>query len=204
MVPPASDQARGCFDTGVQVDVGNFGVQQPAESLDDAQDFDPGLVGTVDGPRDRGVQRGGVSARGQDTDALHDIPLPQDDVQPTSRRKMKAPRTLVQRAGDSWNLGRGERQARTREGPPSSSTVSPTAIFLRLRNSTSPLTRTCPSAIRALASPPLRVHPASLRTCVRLMGRSPTFSVSTIRTAFPFLLGFPGCDRVNRSAVHSS
>src|SRR4051812_17603111 len=65
-----------------------------------------------------------------------------------------------------------------RLGPPSRWTVSPSVICRRLRVSTSPFTRTMPSAIKALASPPWATHPASLRTWVRLIGRSPTFSGS--------------------------
>jgi hypothetical protein len=57
----------------VEVDVGDLGIEQAAESLDDAEQLDAGLVGPVGGPDDGGVQRRRVAARGQDADPLHKL-----------------------------------------------------------------------------------------------------------------------------------
>src|SRR5262249_27375321 len=65
-------------------------------------------------------------------------------------------------------------QTRVSRGPPSSSMTSPGAIFRRLRYSTAPLTRTRPSAIRALASPPFITHPARFITWVRFIASPPS------------------------------
>jgi hypothetical protein len=53
------------------VDVGNAGIEEAVEALDEADDFDLELVGAFDGAVDGGVEGRRVAAGGQDPDALH-------------------------------------------------------------------------------------------------------------------------------------
>ena len=55
----------------IQMDVRHARVEQAVEALDEAEDFDPQLVGAHDGAVNGGVERGRVAAGRQNADAFH-------------------------------------------------------------------------------------------------------------------------------------
>ena len=55
----------------IQVDVRHARVEEAVEALDEAEDFDPQLVGAHDGAVNGGVERRRVAAGGQNADAFH-------------------------------------------------------------------------------------------------------------------------------------
>lgn len=80
------------------------------------------------------------------------------------------------------------RFSRTRSLMPSNSTTSPDRIFFRFRVSTTPLTRTNPSAITCFASPPLCAKFSILRILYNSIGsrsisitRACSFIISPVR-----------------------
>src|SRR5208283_3053729 len=58
-------------EQGVKMDVRHARIEQAAEALDEAEDFDLALIGPRHRAVDGGVQGGGIPAGRQDADAFH-------------------------------------------------------------------------------------------------------------------------------------